>query len=246
MTPKKAERAMRRAVELAPAYAYPRWFSVIFFCAAGRRCRALVELRRASDAYDGLRPQVFSLAWQVYPQSPNELTSAIGPTVSVRAEFARYLIDSGQLDEGLKVWNGLNANEKKESQEYRTGDPEVACAITDIFTGYSNCGTISRLKVQSGSEWTRLSMADARRISPADSGPFGWQVKSTRPAQVTFDTANHHGGAHSVRILFQAPGKVEFNCLATGNGRAGDSVRFGLLSQDPPIGECGLAGSGSH
>jgi hypothetical protein len=53
--------------------------------------------------------------------------------------------------------------------------------------------------------------AGCEEDKPADRGPFGWQVKSTRWAQVTFDAAKHHGGARSVRILFQAPGKLDFN-----------------------------------
>ena len=44
----------------------------------------------------------------------------------------------------------------------------------------------------------------------ANTGPFGWQVKGTRQAQVSFDARNHHSGGRSLHILFQAPGKAEF------------------------------------
>ncbi len=112
----KGERAMRRAVELAPSYSYPRWYLGNLLLRSGQEEAAFAELRRASEAYPELQPQVFNLAWQVYRQSPNELANAIGPAVATRAEFARYLIDSGQLDDGLRIWNGLNASEKKESE----------------------------------------------------------------------------------------------------------------------------------
>ena len=71
----KAETAMRRAVELAPAYAFPRWFLGNLLLRSGKEMPGFSELRRASDAYAELRPQVFNLAWQVYPQSPNELAA---------------------------------------------------------------------------------------------------------------------------------------------------------------------------
>lgn len=206
----KAETAMRRAVDLAPAYAFPRWFLGNLLLRSGKEMPGFSELRRASDAYDGLRPQVFSLACQVYPQSPNELAAAIGPTVSVRAEFARYLVDSGRLDEGLKVWNGLNANEKKESRS-------AGQAILKYLRDNRHFHRVLELWNDLAPEGTERQRMDqvidpgCEENKPTDGGPFGWQVKSTRPAQVTFDTANHHGGAHSVRILFQAPGKVDFN-----------------------------------
>lgn len=206
----KGERAMRRAVELAPAYAYPRWYLGNLLLRSGQEQAAFVELRRASEAYDELRPQVFNLAWQLYHQSPNELTSAIGPAVPARAEFARYLIDSGQLDEGLRFWNSLNASEKKESQ----------------VTGQAMMKSLSEGKRFRHvlALWNDLAPAGAQRPEVAqimdggceqdagsDNGPFGWQVKSTKQAQVTFDTVNHYQGARSLRIVFQAAGKVEFN-----------------------------------
>jgi len=206
----KAETAMRRAVELAPAYAFPRWFLGNLLLRNGKEMPAFNELRRAGDAYADFRPQVFSLAWQLYAQSPNELTAAIGPTVSVRAEFARYLVDSGRLDDGLKVWNGLNANEKKESQSAGQAilkylrDNRYFHRVLELWNDLAPEGTERQRMDQ-------MVDPECEESKPADRGPFGWQVKSTRGAQVSFDAAKHHGGAHSVRILFQAPGKLDFN-----------------------------------
>src|SRR6267378_2507672 len=89
----KGERAMRRAVELAPSYSYPRWYLGNLLLRSGHEAAAFAELRRAREADPELQPQVFNLAWQVYRQSPTELLRAIGPAVAARAEFARYLID---------------------------------------------------------------------------------------------------------------------------------------------------------
>jgi len=206
----KAEQAMRRAVELAPSYAFPRWYLGNLLLRSGQEVPAFTELRRASEAYPELRAQVFSLAWQVYRQSPNQLAAAIGPEVSTRAEFARYLIESGQFDEGIRSWNALNANEKKESQA--TGQ-----AIMKSLSDGKHFRQVLDL-------WNDLAPADAERPrlglllnsgceqnTTANTGPYGWLVKSTRQAQVTFDAGTRHGGQRSVRILFQAHGKVEFN-----------------------------------
>lgn len=204
----KGEQAMRRAVELAPSYSFPRWYLGNLLLRNGQEAAAFAELRRASDAYPELRPQVFSLVWQVYRQSPNELASAIGPAVGARAEFAKYLIDAGQLDDGMRIWNGLNASEKKESR-----------AI-----GQAMLKSLSEAKHfrRALDVWNDLAPAGAQPLKPeqlvdggceqvpGDAPPFGWQIKSTRQAQATLDAANQHSGARSLRLQFQAPGKVEF------------------------------------
>ena len=206
----KGERAMRRAVELAPSYSYPHWYLGNLLLRNGDPT-AFAELRLASEADTEFRPQVFSLAWQVYRQSSAELTSAIGPSVAARAQFARYLVDGGQVDEGLRMWNGLNANQKKESEA--TGQ-----AIMQTLLGARHFRRALEL-------WNDLASEDAERLKLAqivdggceqstavnNQGPFGWQIKSTNKVQATFDTGNNHSGARSLRIVFQASGKVEFN-----------------------------------
>ena len=206
----KGERAMRRAVELAPSYSYPRWYLGNLLLRSGLEAEGFAELRRASEGYPELRPQVFSLVWQVYRQSPNELASAVGPLVAVRAEFAKYLIDAGQLAEGLKLWNGLNASEKKESN----------------VTGQAIMKSLREAKAfrQALNLWNDLALDGAERPglgqiidggcehkNGTDASPFGWQLKSTKQAQAIFDSGNHHSGERSLRLLFQASGKAEFS-----------------------------------
>ena len=206
----KGERAMRRAVELAPSYSYPRWYLGNLLLRSGQEEAAFAELRRASEAYPELQPQVFNLAWQVYRQSPNELANAIGPAVATRAEFARYLIDSGQLDDGLRIWNGLNASEKKESEV--TGQA-ILKSLREARHFRKTLDLWNDLAPDGAQRPTLGQIVDGgcEQNTGADASPFGWQVKSTKQAQVTFDTGSHHSGARSLRILFQAPGRVEFN-----------------------------------
>ena len=61
----QAEIALRRAIELAPAYAYPRWYLGNLYLRAGRTDEAFTELRFAAESAPPLRGQVFSLALQV-------------------------------------------------------------------------------------------------------------------------------------------------------------------------------------
>lgn len=203
---KKAEQAMRRAVALAPAYSYPRWYLGNLLLRSGQGAEAFAELRRASDADPQLRPQVFSLIWEVYGKNPAELSKAVGSTTEVRAQFASYLIERKQIDEGLNIWRGLNVAEKQ----------------TNRAVGESLIKTLAAAGrfPQALEMWNDLAASDAGRgkvgqileggfeLSTA-SGVFGWQVKSGQQSQGSIDPAVGHNGNRSLRLLFKARANVD-------------------------------------
>jgi hypothetical protein len=206
----KGELAMRRAVELAPSYSFPRWYLGNLLLRNGHEAAAFAELRQASAADPELQPQVFSLAWQVYGENPNELISAIGPVIAVRAAFAKYLIDFGQVDQGLKIWSGLNPKEKKENHETGQG------ILKSLLEGkhFHRALELWNELAPKGTEPVmveRLIDGGCDQSATANLGPFGWQLKGSRLAQLSFDAGNKHGGARSLRLHFQSPGKVDFN-----------------------------------
>src|ERR1041384_191261 len=109
----KAEYALRRAVELAPAYAYPRWYLGNLLVRDGRYDEAFAELRLASTAEPEFQPQVFNLAWQIYQDDAQAIRKAIGDNSATQAQFAVYLIGLKQLDQGLKFWNEMSIEDRK-------------------------------------------------------------------------------------------------------------------------------------
>lgn len=201
------ERAMRRAVELAPSYSFPRWYLGNLLLRRGDYPAAFAELRRASEAYPELRPQVFSLVWQVHQQNPAELANAIGSGVSMRAEFAKYLADSGQPDEGLRIWNSLNAAEKKES---RASGEAMIKSLRDAKHLRQAAELWNDLAPEGAPPVTVGQLIDGgcEQTKPVEGSPFGWQLKSNRQAQVSFDAGHPHSGARSLRVVFQASAKV--------------------------------------
>lgn len=207
----KAERAMRRAVELAPAYSYPRWYLGNLLLRSGNENEGFEELRRASDADPALRPQVFNLVGEIYGKNPNESSKAIGSAPEVRAEFAKYLIERNQIELGLNTWHGLSAAEQQANR-----------AI-----GESLMKTMFELQLftQALEIWNELALNDATRgkvgqildggfeqsLSQASAGTFGWQIKSGQQSQASIETAGPHGGAHSLRLLFKARANIDLS-----------------------------------
>ena len=204
----KGEKAMRRAVELAPAYSYPRWYLGNLLLRSGHEAEAFAELRRASEADPQLRAQVFNLVWAVHGKNPFELSNAIGSTPEARAEFAKYLVDRKEIDEGLNIWRGLTATEKQANRS--VGEALMKSVVE------------AKRYPQALEIWNGLEIDDAGRgkvgqvfdggfeQNISGSAPvFGWQVKSGQQAQVAIDPASAHGGTHSLRLLFKARSNID-------------------------------------
>lgn len=206
----KAELAMRRAVDLAPAYSYPRWYLGNVLLRSGHNAEGFAELRRASDADPQLRPQVFNLACEVYGQSFDELRAAIGPAVESRAQFAKYLFDRERVDDGLRMWSSLSAKEKEDSRT--TGESLMKSLVE------------GKRFQQALEMWNDLAPGEAARTrvdqimnagfeipGATTFGTFGWRWKSSPQMQVAMDWTTGHGSGRSLRILFQARSKIELD-----------------------------------
>jgi tetratricopeptide (TPR) repeat protein len=209
----RAEKALRRAIELAPAYSYPRWYLGNLLLRSGRDQEAFTELQRASEADPELRGQLFTIAWQVHPGDIDSLKAAVGPNPEARAQFAQYLIAIGKFDEGLRLWNTLTETEKKQN---RTSGEALIDALA-----------VSKHFHQAVDVWNDLIPTPAYRAAIGqliDGGfeesayrgrtSFGWRFQSTQQLQISIDSNQAHSGSRSLRLVFQVRSHVRSINLA--------------------------------
>jgi tetratricopeptide (TPR) repeat protein len=205
----KAEKALRTAVKLAPAYAYPRWYLGNLLIRDGRYSEAFAELQRASDANENFEPQLFNLAWQIHKTDFEALKAAIGDTPGTRAEFSKYLVGRGKLDEGLQLWNSLTESEKKSNRT--TADSIIssliaakhfhnAMAISNDVTPVAHHRAQLGQFVDPGFEYEFVNVPGA---------VFGWQLPSTSQLQITVDPTVSHTGSRSLKLVFQVRNQLD-------------------------------------
>lgn len=202
--------ALRRAIELAPAYAQPRWHLGNLLLRSGRAEEAFAELRLAADADSSLRPQVFNLAWQVYGQDMAAVTRAVGDSPQARAQLVSVLLGRGHLDEALALWSGLPPGEKRAQQE-------AGGALANALFEKRRFRDAMRLANELSAEGARaleggkvLNGGFESNIPPPGQSPFDWQVASVPQAQVAIDPRTRRGGERSLRIFFNAAGALDF------------------------------------
>ena len=205
----RAEKALRRAVDLAPSYAYPHWYLGNFLLRAGNYEEAFNELRRASDAAPELRSQLFNVAWEVYKEDFASLTGAVGGSASARAEFALYLLGRQRIEDGIRLWKTLSDAEKRAN--VATGQSIVSTLVG--AKSYHQAADISNDLVPTPAHRAFvgqiLNGGFEENLASQPATVFGWQVKSVSQAQIGIDPNRSHSGSKSLRIVFQVRSRID-------------------------------------
>jgi hypothetical protein len=205
----QAEKALRKAVELAPSYAYPRWYLGNLLLRKNDLEQAFAELRLASDSNTDLRSQLFNLAWEVYGGDFESVSKAIGSNPQTQAEFSSYLLGRGRFDEGLRLWKSLKDSDKKANRA--VGDSilnnlVLAKRFHDAMELWND------LVPDSATHAVLGAMIDGGFEHDVVHGPqavFGWQVKQDPPQlQIGIDPGSGHNSARSLRLMFQVRSRL--------------------------------------
>jgi thioredoxin-like negative regulator of GroEL len=205
----KAEKALRRAVSLAPSYSYPSWHLGNLLLRQGRYPEAFAELQRASEANQELRPQLFNLAWQVNKDDFETLLASIGKGPETRAQLSQYLLTRGRFDEGLRVWNTLTEAERKLNHSIAMGMLEMlikAKRYHQAFEIWNGVTTNAAARAEPGHIIDGGFEQNAGQI-PGEI--FGWQYQSVSQAQAGIDPNVARTGDKSFRIIFQVRSRLK-------------------------------------
>ncbi len=203
-----AEKALRRSVDLAPDYYYPRWHLGNLLLREGKFEEAFSHLFRAAAANEELWPQVFNLAWQAYDQDVDRIANDACKKPSVRAMFSIYLVGVKKFDDAVRLWKTLSAWDRSQllgrGMELRNALIAVkqfraALDITrDVEPDNSHISEPEKLR-NGGFE-------DALALPTSQF--FGWTIGSTGQAEISIDNSGHNS-MHSLRIVFNAPNNFD-------------------------------------
>lgn len=206
--PDGAEKALRRSVDLAPNYYYPRWHLGNLLLREGKFAEAFSHLFRAAAANDELWPQVFNLAWQAYDQDVNRIADDACKQSSVRVRFSIYLVGVKRFDDAVRLWKTLSPWDR--SQLVGRGS-ELRQAL------------VSAKQFRAALDITRDIEPDASAISEPEkvvnggfegalalpiSQFFGWTIGSTGQAEMSIDHSGHNS-TRSLKIVFNATNKLD-------------------------------------
>jgi len=199
------ERALGRAVELAPAYSFPRWYFGNLLLREGKVDEAFRQLARAGETDPQIQQQVFNLAGQVFGDDVEAIAQATCPSAAMRVRLAIYLAGRQKFAEAVRVWSATkNRNNEDElaaelkKQLINAKQFHYALVVMREFEPDTGKLAVPEQFINGGFEaGTTLTSSDS----------FGWSIVSGPTAQMIVD-AQAHGGHASLRIVFRAPTKL--------------------------------------
>ncbi|HEX8071722.1 MAG TPA: hypothetical protein VF546_17355 [Pyrinomonadaceae bacterium] len=232
------ERALRRAVELAPNYPAPHWYLGNLLLRTGRDQEAFAELRQAAAADpEKYRAQVFEIAWRAAGGRTADLLALVGDTPDARAALIEFLLNRQTGDaaaraaaraEAARIWTGLDAAARRAHQETGTKLRDAFLAAKQYHAALAVERQLSGSAATTSDAATNSVATDGatRPALPAEDqllnggfeqpvGPPGktwydWQVAQVAQAEVKLDPSVRRGGARSLRLVFNATGALDF------------------------------------
>lgn len=205
-----SEKALRRAIELAPSYSWPRWYLGNLLLRQGRVEEAFAELRRAGEADPNLRGQVLDLAWHVYDGDTDALKRVTGDSAGSRASLALYLVKRERFDEALSIWSSLQSSDKRAERE--AGDTLLQALLS--AKRYHAALEMTRNTVDESKGTPEIgkifNSSFETSVSGKGANPFDWRVQSVTQAQAALDAVNRKSGQLSLRISFNVPSLIDF------------------------------------
>ncbi|MGI8786615.1 MAG: carbohydrate binding domain-containing protein [Pyrinomonadaceae bacterium] len=195
-----AEKAFRRAVELAPNYIYPHWQLGNFYLRQNRSEEAFAELKKAAENNSIYRDQVFSIAWDYYDKDTARLEQIAGDSPSVRAGLAKFYASKERAEDSLRIWNTL-------SEEDRQANTAIAKVIAQAFYEKrifrQSLEFIRGLGIEPEARQETVQNGGFERpIGNIKDTYFGWRVAPIEKVEVKLDPTQKHEGSRSLRITF--------------------------------------------
>lgn len=201
-----AEKALRRAIFLAPNYYQPHWRLGNLLLRSNRYEEAFKHLFRAAEANQGLWPQAINLAWQAYDGDVDRITTEACKDPHVRVLFATYLVGLKHYDDALRLWKSLTPDVR--AQVVSPGrnlrkvllDAKQFRAALEVHRDLEPDNTLAPEVLSNGGFEESIILPVTR--------PFGWTLGSNVQAQISIINEGF-GGRRSLQIVLSATNRLD-------------------------------------
>ncbi|MEP6704285.1 MAG: carbohydrate binding domain-containing protein [Acidobacteriota bacterium] len=208
--PDKAEMALRRAVELAPAYTFPHWQFGNFYLRQNRSEEAFAELRKTTERSIVYREQVFSLAWDYFDKDPQKVEALAADTPDVRSTLALFYAARGSADNALRIWNSLGDDQKP---NYMDTAKRIARGLFEKQRFRESLEFSRQTGIDPDAQLETVTNGGFEKfIGPPDDTLFGWRVyRNEAKVDVLPDASVKSEGTRSLRVTFRGYSKVDLH-----------------------------------
>ncbi len=198
-----AEKALRKALELAPNYSQLQWTLGNFLLRQGNEPEAFAQIRKAAEGDRTFANPAITSAWQLFQGDAVRIKSYVGDSPNLKAAFALILAKEKRFDESLEVWSGLPEAARK--TDFKANGDEIYKKMLEakkyraalrIFTDIAESDEkkFAPGRITNGGFETNINLQNPE--------VFEWQIAEGVEPQVLVDKVQKHGGEISLVIVF--------------------------------------------
>jgi tetratricopeptide (TPR) repeat protein len=201
------EKAVRKAAELAPAYAQIRWTLGNMLLRRGEIDPAFVELRFAAAQNPIYAPPAVDAAMQIFAgETVDSILRRAGNTPAARAATIKFLAKDGKFDQALQIWSAFSEQEKLANKD------EGKSLFNSLLEGkkfrlaqtlYAQLPATEDAEKISVGAISNPDFEGDRISTPTSPLPFAWFVSDGNEPTIAFDAATKRGGARSLQLAFR-------------------------------------------
>ncbi len=207
----RAEVEFKKAAELAPLYAFPRWHLGNFYLRQDRGDEAMAELKRAADNNQAYREQVFSLAWDYFDKDASQVEKLVGDRAQARSQIALFFAARGRAEDALRNWNMLNESDKAANSQFLK---TMAQGVFEQRHFPQALAFEKQLGIDQDAQPEAVTNASFEKVVDDSTGSrFAWQiVRNVAKFETATDANVKHEENRSLRVTFKS-----FNKPVLGN-----------------------------
>ncbi|MDQ3132254.1 MAG: tetratricopeptide repeat protein [Acidobacteriota bacterium] len=200
-----AEKALRKASQLAPNYAQVRWTLGNALLRQEKSAEAVSEIRRAIQSDPNLTSPAISAFWQIYEGDVSQTRQAIGDSSEANAALAVFLARQSRFDEASEIWNSLPSELKA------TGLKKSGEELLGQFTAAKKYRAAQRISAEIfGGEAVNAAFEQITNggfeadVKMQNAGIFEWQIADGSQPQIGLDNQIRRSGERSLLLIFNS------------------------------------------
>ena len=201
------EKALRRAVELAPTYSHPHWYFGNLLLREGKFDEAFQQLGLAAQSDDQMRSQVFGLAMQVFSGDVNEIARVACGSPAARLQFAIYLVGVKRIDDAMRLWGSLNPADRQAQKDL---SQQLEQSLIQAKQFHALLALMREIEPDTSLPAPEqfFNGGFESDLNAASANTFDWMIEARASAQAAVDT-HPHSGKNSLRIVLRAPRNLD-------------------------------------
>jgi tetratricopeptide (TPR) repeat protein len=210
-----AERAFRRALDLAPNYSAVQWAYGNFLVRTGREKEGFAFISNAAKADEKYAVPAASVALQVFAGDMAGMRSAMGDNETTNAALAAVLSGQGKYGDAVAAWQMIPPAARQATSK----------AVGDKLVDHLIVAKEFRLAAQVAAD---LATSEALRpavgqisnggfeseVKLRDAGHFEWKVADGAHPQVGLSPASRHSGQYSLSMIFNSSAVADFRLVS--------------------------------